>query len=183
MMAIYEESGLRLELPDGEHFRFADLPAYQALCGQHLKEMDFAWIIEPHLVLLEVRDYRRLVETLAGDDFLPRRRAEPPRRFQALIDKVTDTLLMLLAAWAGTASGQALRRQLPEAARHPKPLHLIVAIELPATLTTHLGPLRDALNQQLRGRIALADVSRVTLLDYDRLVTHPLFSPYLRKIL
>lgn len=181
-MAVYKESGLRLELPDGEHFRFADLPAYRALCGKHLKEMDFAWIIQSRLVLLEIRDYRDLADTLTGGDFLPKPQAESPGRFQALINKVTDSLLMLLAAWAETELGRQLRHQLPDVVKHPTPLRLIIAMELPVSLTAYLGPLRDALNQQLCGRIALADVPRVTLLDYDRLAAHPLFSPYVQKL-
>lgn len=59
-MATYVESGLCLDLPDGQHFRFADLPAYKALSGQHLKEMDFAWIADGKLVLLEVRSYAQI---------------------------------------------------------------------------------------------------------------------------
>lgn len=43
-MATYDESGLRLYLLDDKHFRFQDLPAYQPLKGQRLKEMDFCWL-------------------------------------------------------------------------------------------------------------------------------------------
>ncbi|WP_295431864.1 hypothetical protein [uncultured Thiodictyon sp.] len=181
-MVVYEESGLSVSLPVGAHFRFADLPGYQALCGQHLKEMDFAWIDNGELLLLEVRDYGGSCATLSGADFVPGQRLPIPWRFQTLIDKLTDSLLMLLAAWAGTGRGQALRAQLPTPARARLPLRLVVAIELPAALTIHLGPLRDMLNQRLRGRIALADVSSVALLDYTRLINHPRFRPYIRKL-
>jgi hypothetical protein len=36
-MAVYEESGLRLDLPDGAHFRFADTDSYRPLSGRFLK--------------------------------------------------------------------------------------------------------------------------------------------------
>ena len=107
-MATYEESGLRLTLPDDQHFRFADLAPYRSLSGQHLKEMDFAWIDQGKLILLEVRSYAQVTETLTGPDFMPTKGRAAPFRFQALLDKVTDTLLMLAAAWAGTGWGRTL---------------------------------------------------------------------------
>lgn len=172
-MAIYDESGLRFNLPDGLHFRLADLPAYKAVNGLSVKEMDFAWLDGGRLVVLEVRNYAQVTATLTGADLLPGQGQAPPFRFQALIDKVTDTTLMLLAAWAGTKWGLQLRADLPTPARTPLPLKLIVAVDLPQALTVHLLGLRDSLNARLRGRVVLADVDRVVLMDYARLVAHP----------
>lgn len=174
-MAIYQESGLRFDLPDGQHFRFADLAAYKAVSGLSMKEMDFAWIEGGRLFLLEVRSYAQVGTTLTGADFLPAQGQATPFRFQALIDKVTDTTLMLLAAWAGTAWGAQLRADLPTAARTPLPLKLIIAVELPPTLTMHLQGLRDSLNARLQGRVGIADVPRIALVDYGRLVADPVF--------
>lgn len=179
-MATYTESGLKVELPEGQHFRFADLPAYRALSGQHLKEMDFAWVHDGTLFLLEVRSYAQVTTTLTGADLLPVKGQPAPFRHQALIDKVTDSLLMLLAAWADTERGKAIRTSLPAPAQSKLPIKLIIAVELPAALSVHLQGLRDSLNDRLRGRIALADVRSVVLIDYTRLVTNPLFSPFIR---
>jgi hypothetical protein len=166
-MAVYEESALRVDLPDGSHFRFADLATYRGLSGQNLKEMDYAWLESGDgsgLVLLEIRSYAQVTETLTTRDF-----AKGARRFEALVDKVTDSLLMLGAAWAATRTGHDLSKELPEAARAPCPLRVILAVELPSALATHLGPLRDALNHRLRGRLQLFDVRAAALLDYARL--------------
>ncbi|CAN5467714.1 hypothetical protein BH10PSE16_BH10PSE16_04500 [soil metagenome] len=179
-MATYLESGLRLDLPDGQHFRFADLPAYQALSSYRLKEMDFAWLDGGKLFLLEVRSYAQVTETLTGAHFVPAKGQPAPFRYEALIDKVTDSLLMLLAAWAGSASGQALREGLPEGAKSRLPLKLVIAVDLPAKLAIHLQGLRDSLNARLRGRMALADVRNVVLIDYARLVADPRFSAFIR---
>lgn len=179
-MAIYNESGLRLDLPDGQHFRFVDLPAYKPLSGQHLKEMDFAWIAGGKLFLLEVRSYAQITETLIGADFIPVKGQPTPYRYQALIDKVTDSLLMMLAAWAGTDCGREIRTALPATTKSRLPLKLVIAVELPAHLAVHLPGLRDSLNERLRGRIALADVRSVALLDYSRLLAHPLFSAFIK---
>lgn len=174
-MAVYIESGLRLELPAGHHFRFADLAAYQSLSGQHLKEMDFAWIDAGKLFLLEVRSYAQITTTLTGADFVPRKGQPVPFRFEALIDKITDSTLMLMAAWADTAWGQQLKAQLPALAQVPLPMKLVVAVELPAPLAIHLQGLRDSLNARLKGRISVADVPTVVLVDYARLIANPAF--------
>lgn len=179
-MATYIESGLCLDLPDGQHFRFADLPAYMALKGLHLKEMDFAWIDGGKLFLLEVRSYTDVTETLTCTHFIPTKDQPTPFRFQALIDKVTDSLLMLLAAWADSGRGRAIRDALPAGALATLPLKLVIALDLPSHLTIHLQGLRDSLNAHLRGRIALADVRNVVLLDYARLVENPMFSAFIK---
>lgn len=180
-MATYEESGLRLTLPDDQHFRFADLAPYRSLSGQHLKEMDFAWIDgQGRLILLEVRSYAQVTETLTGPDFMPTKGRAAPFRFQALLDKVTDTLLMLAAVWSGTAWGRTLSPLLPLEARQPLPLKVVIAVDLPPALTVHLQGLRDSLNARLQGRLALVDVPRVVLIDHARLLSNPMFSSFVQ---
>ena len=179
-MALYNESGLTLDLPDGQHFRFAELAAYKRLNGQHLKEMDFAWVAQGKLFVLEVRSYAQVGSTLAGADFVAPNSEAKPYRYEALIDKLTDSLMMLLAAWADTAVGQSIKADLPLAARSRMPLKLVIALELPADLTVHLPVLRDSLNERMRGRIALADVRSVTLIDYSRLLANPMFGAFIK---
>jgi len=179
-MRTYKESGLELTLPEGQHFRFTDIPAYKSLSGCHLKEMDFVWIDQGRLVLLEVRDYSQVTDTLTGSDLVPASKQPVPFRFQALLDKVTDSLTMLLAGWAKTNWGQQFVSELPVAARQPMPLQIVVAVELPASLSVHLQGLRDSLNAHLKGRISLADVRTVTLVDYTRLAAHPKFSAFVK---
>ena len=179
-MAIYNESGLTFDLPDGQHFRFSELAAYKRLSGQHLKEMDFAWVAQGKLYMLEVRSYAQVGSTLAGADLVAVSGDAKPYRFEALIDKLTDSLMMLLAAWADTAVGQSIKAGLPVAARSRLPLKLVIALDLPAELTVHLPALRDSLNERMRGRMALADVRSVTLIDYPRLLANPIFSAFIK---
>jgi hypothetical protein len=87
---------------------------------------------------------------------------------------------MLLATWADSDRGQAISVDLPAAARHKLPLKLIVAVDLPAKLSVHLQGLRDSLNERLRGRIALADIRNVVLIDYARLVANPMFNGFIK---
>lgn len=175
-MTVYIESGLRLDLPNDQHFRFADLPPYQSVSGQYVKEMDFAWVSNGKLFLLEVRSYSQVTTTLTGADFVPTQGQPVPHRFQSLIDKITDSTLMLLAAWAGSAWGQQLTAAMPLDARPRMPLKLVIAIDLPGALAIHLQGLRDSLNARLRGRVALADVRSVVLIDYAHLINDPAFN-------
>lgn len=64
-MATYLESGLRLDLPDGQHFRFADLPVRLAVHLQGLQDSLNA-SLRGRMALADVRnvvlfDYARLV--------------------------------------------------------------------------------------------------------------------------
>ena len=177
-MPIYVESGLRLDLPAGLHFRFADTAAYQIVKSHSVKEMDFAWVDSGKLFLLEVRSYRQVAQRLSQADFMPVKGQAESFRFNALIDKVTDSVMMMLSAWSDTKWGQQLKAELPVEAQARIPLKLVIAVELPAPLAVHLQGLRDSLNARLKGRIALADVQGVVLIDYARLISNPAFNGY-----
>lgn len=181
-MAVYEESGLRLTLPDGAHFRLAATVGYRDLSGQHLKEMDFAWVHDGKLVFLEVKDFTETTAMLSGADFVPVKGQPTPRRFDDLIGKVTDTLMMLLAAWSGNDWGNRLCAELPAVARTPMPLVLAVGLDLPASLKVHLSAIRTAVNARLQGRLQLVGVGAVALMDYDTLMSRPTFAPYVTRL-
>lgn len=182
-MAVYRESGLSLDLPDGQHFRFADLGGYRELSGQHLKEMDFAWVNGGKLFLLEVRSYLAAAETatFSAADFVPAQATPAPRRFADLLAKVTDSVMMMLAVWADSTQGGKIAEGMPPAARQRLPLKLVIALDLPPALACHLQPLSDGLNSHLRGRIALADVKSVAVVDYGRLVTDTMFRNFIKR--
>lgn len=181
-MAVYEESGLRLELPDNAHFRLAATASYRPLSGQYLKEMDFSWVHEGKLVMLEVKDFSQTTAMLTASDFVPGKNQPAPWRFEELVGKITDSLLMLLAAWSGTAWGKSLSAELPAGSRKPVKLILAVALDLPANLKVYLGVLKTALNDRLKGRLKLAGVEAVALMDYDTMIARPTFSPYVTRL-
>lgn len=150
----YSESGLTVTLPTDSGFRFAELSGYLNLSGKHLKEMDFGWAANGHLWLLELRGYSQLPEEAnltAGDFVLPHasRGDDESRRsqwrFVTLVEKVTDSLLMLGAVWGGTPAGRELAAGMPEAVRRPLPVKVLVGLDLPPGLAVHLGAIRDSL--------------------------------------
>jgi hypothetical protein len=71
-MPIYEESGLRIELPDGDSFRFQDCSGYKSLSGKNLSEMDFGWwdSAKNILWLLDVKDYSHLTKRERMPEYL-----------------------------------------------------------------------------------------------------------------
>lgn len=181
-MAVYEESGLRFDLPEGAHFRLAAAASYRPLSGQHLKEMDFCWVHEGRLVLLEVKDFTATAAMLKGADFVPAKNHPNPWRFDELVCKITDTLLMMLAGWSGNPWDKGLLAELPAAVREPVKLVLAVGLDLPAHLKVYLGALKTALNDRLKGRLKLVGVEAVALMDYDTLISRPTFSPYVSRL-
>jgi hypothetical protein len=164
-MPDYNESGLRISLPDGHGFRFQDMPAYKGLSGQNLKEMDFGWWDSERGIvwLLEVKDYSdsSIGASLPVDHLLA-----------GLRDKATDALLILAAAWLGTDKGHDFSRSLPSSCRRltgnlPR-LKIVFVLKVGRRrISSDLPPLKDKLNQVLKGRVALFDVPSVILTDHN----------------
>lgn len=165
-MNYFDESGLRLYLANFPHFRFQDLPAYGPLKGQRLKEMDFCWQDESNrIVMLELKEFTRSRETLRASDLV-----DKAYRFETLINKVTDSLLMLAAVWLGTQKGLAFRDGMPQFVQQRLPIKIIIGLDLPQSLHSHYGVLRDKLNTRLRGRVALFDIDSIAVLNYQQLL-------------
>ncbi|RKZ50904.1 MAG: hypothetical protein DRR16_05610 [Candidatus Parabeggiatoa sp. nov. 3] len=172
-MTIYHESGLRLTLPAGKHFRFQDCKAYKSLNGQNLKEMDFCWWQEDEnrLWLIELKDYANLTPA----------ECLPNHLLDNLIAKATDSLLMLAACWAKTGKGQEFLSCLPssvqEFPRHPQQLKLklffILKIDV-SMFKDEIDALKYELNNRLRGRVALFNIRHVSLVDHLTVINHNL---------
>jgi len=172
-MTIYQESGLRLTLPEGKHFRFQDCQAYKSLSGQNLKEMDFGWWQEDKniLWLFELKDYANL--TL--NECLPN------HLLDNLITKAMDSLLMLAACWAKTGKGREFLSCLPSPVQnfpmHPEQLKLKLFFILKIDVNMfkdEIDALKYELNNRLRGRIALFNIKHVSLVDHLTVINHNL---------
>ncbi len=129
--------------------------------------MDFGWWDEQRrsLILLEIKD------------FTPGGKRSPGWLDEVLVelaDKAVDSLLMLAAAWIGTAVGREILTQIPNdcrrfpagaAAGKPR-LRLVFVIKLPRSGRKEgLAHLNDKLKTLLRGKLALFDGPLLQVVD------------------
>jgi hypothetical protein len=160
------ESGFKITVPSATSFRLSESPAYKALSGLSLKEMDVGWwdsetkkIILVELKGFEIwKEFDKSTETAHG------------HLMAVLNGKATDTLLMLAATWVGTNTGNRLQASLPsEAHRYPGEgnIKLIFLIDTPLSRRALLSPMKDAVNKELAGRMRLFGVRNVILVDLE----------------
>ncbi len=173
-MSVFQESGLQITLPVGENFRFQDCPSYQKLKGKNLSEMDFCWwdAGKNTLWLLEVKDYShfRPPQGFTGNsaDYL----------LNKLINKATDSLLILASAWFGSLQGQEICGDLPVFCHSfptkPKKIRIVFIFKITdPNIKLQLRDLKDSLQIKLKGRLSLFDTN-VTLTDHETAIQNGL---------
>ncbi|WP_437669558.1 hypothetical protein [Sorangium sp. So ce131] len=159
------ESGFEVALPAGG-FRFCDIGAYRSLSGKNLKEIDFGWWDQRwhKLVLLELKgrevwDAARVGEAQASSHLI-----------EVCGQKAIDSLLMLSAAWAGTAACADILAALPSESRvYPgdNKVKLVFLVDVPEGKRELLTPVRDALNAKLKGKLALFGIEAVAVVTLE----------------
>jgi hypothetical protein len=158
-MPEFLESGLKIILPDDHSFRLQDCQVYKKLSGKNLSEMDFGWydITKNILLLLEIKEYSELQpEDKLIERLLPK-----------LVDKATDTLLILSSIWSKSAKGQELATDLPVSCQNfPQRIKIVFVFNIHNPQLKMILPiLKTKLNSRLKGRIALFDLRDITLTD------------------
>ncbi len=163
-MPIFEESGLRITLPDGESFRFQDCPSYKTLNGKNLSEIDFGWwdSAKQTFWLLEIKDYSHLTPAERLPNYL----------LEKLTNKVTDSLLILSSIWSGSLQGQEIRAELPTFCHtfpiQPSKIKIVFVLKISNPhLKLELSPLKTRLRDKLGGRLQVFDITHVTLVDHE----------------
>jgi hypothetical protein len=162
------ESGFVVRLPKATSFRFSECAAYKSLSGRFLKEMDVGWWDEKNsiLILLELKGR----EIWDGFDF--GKGKAHIRLMEGIKTKATDTLLILTAVWIRTQVGQAMRGDLPHSI-HSYPgddkIRLIFLIDTPDSRKSLLLPLKERINNELAGRIALFGIKKLRIVDFESL--------------
>ncbi len=165
-MRVITESGFKVIVPERQSFRFCENPTYQHLSGLRIKEMDIGWweVSRNKLILLELkgieiwREFDRDKDT--AFKFL----------LKSIEKKATDVLLMLAAIWTETEIGKKLKESLPDEVHHYHGegcLKLIFLLDTPGFRRPLLGPIKDAINRELAGRLRLFGVQRLTIVDFD----------------
>lgn len=165
---VFEESGFRVHAP-APAFRFCELKSYRTLSGRRLKEMDVGWWDKSpegteRLLLLEVKGAE--VWQSPPDD------PKKPHEYlvRTCVDKATDTLLMLSAAWNPTTWGDGLAKELPpQLVPYPGDgaLKLVFLIDIPAGRRELLLAVRDEINGRLAGRLGIFGIKSVSVIDFE----------------
>ena len=162
-MPPFEESGLRVTLPEVGSFRFSACATYHRLSGRQVTEMDVGWWDEARqaIYLLEIKDYSR-------------HEAKKDLRSN-LIAKGRDCLVMLHASWRDVSDvGRALLRELPERCRTPQRLRLFFVLkDGDAGHAKELIPaIKDDLENHIKAYAELLGMGRldVVLLDHVKAI-------------
>jgi len=150
----YTESGISVNMPDKQHFRFESLKTYQKLSGTGIKEMDFCWLkggfdMEKTFVLMEI--WNKAPEQTVIED---------------LTGKVIDSLMMLASLWLPNGY---LCKDVP-GSFHTPPNSIEVFIIMRGDINVHdnahhLVALKDILNSKLKSRLRLFNIEEVMVLD------------------
>lgn len=156
----HPESGLYFDPPHARCFRWDTCPDFKIFKGLGLAEMDFGWRDETTgtLHLLELKDYST-------------RDLSPDWLIGDLVQKATDSLLLLASVWYGFPRGDAIRACLPDewhehAERQPIQLNFV----LKTADVVPLHDLQDRLRNKLLGRqelLALRTVTTVYLVNHE----------------
>jgi hypothetical protein len=90
-MPKFTESNITLDFPDGNFFRFSSCAGYQALSGNHFKEMDACWYDAGSNVywLMELKDYSSA--SLTASDTIEQKSWD-------MVKKAIDSICMFLAS-------------------------------------------------------------------------------------
>lgn len=170
-MPVFEESGLLVTLPGETAFRFCDLSTFKSLSGRQISEMDYAWRHDEKsaLCLMEVKDY-----SAEGREL-------PKHLLAKLVAKGRDCLVLLRAAWSElSASGRALREELPALCREELPVRLFFVVKGdPVVLKKEGFPfMQDHLRACIEGYAELLGVRAplVLLIDHEKAVRMGLVS-------
>jgi hypothetical protein len=159
----FDESGLRVTLPEGCSFRLEDCRAYQRLGGRQVSEMDFGWWDDGRqaIQLLELKDYSTRTPSF---ELLPK-----------LVAKGRDCLVMLHAVWQSLSdTARALGAELPERCRAPQKLRLFFVVKTGTGGLSRVDilPLKDSLESHIKAYAELLGVRGliVFLLDHDKAI-------------
>ncbi|MDP8207033.1 MAG: hypothetical protein P9L92_10250 [Candidatus Electryonea clarkiae] len=155
-MTDFEESGMKITLPDNDCFRFEDITALSNIRNKGLKDMDFGWWDNSKnvLFLLEVKET-----------------SDPSSYETAIVEKVVDTLLTLSASWIPTLRGKSIARELPSSCQSflnpPHKLQIVIIFKIQRTNIQGLHTLQDSVRNKLEGKVKLFDMVRnsVKLMD------------------
>jgi hypothetical protein len=174
----FEESGIRVDFPDCNWFRFCDMPTYTSLSGQNLKEMDCGWWDNQQDVLWLIELKGEEVWLSESSQMMrqckqierPSLSRQEPKLLHTLLVKAVDSLLLLGSIWSGTRTGNEFLNHLPSGlSSYPGDgnIELLFVIDTPHQRQGSMIFVRDQLNRLLQGKLKLYNIRRIEVLDIN----------------
>jgi hypothetical protein len=147
-MAI-TESGITLDFPDNNFFRFQDCTAYSTL--QNLKEMDACWYDQASdvLFLIELKDWKnaRISEELDPkytlDEIQEKKKGISNHRKHELVKKSVDSVSMCLSMILQHPQGKAIQNCAPFSITRSTQIKLLSIINWTDSDVTYLSNMND----------------------------------------
>jgi hypothetical protein len=170
-MPIYQESGMKIHLPDSESFRISDCTTWEKkLKLNTLKEMDFGFWDrnKQQIILIEVKDFTQLNHPKAKES------KKPEDFIESFVKKGTDMLILLSGIWINSTHGTDMKQEiLTTCPNFPNTLCKFKLIFVVKTNDPNAGiwlqPLGTKIRNKMHGRTLLFNLDPNTdllLLDH-----------------
>lgn len=161
-MAGFIESGITLDFPTEDWFRFERTEPHKSISCFNFKEMDACWIDyeDKKFYAIELKDY-----TATGSLEL----ANSANRKWNITKKVIDTMQMFLAAKYQSAFGQILESE-KNVDLHSSCLeaYFITIINVAESSKGYMGAFKDDCLKTLKGYTKVWDNAHVTVMTYEQ---------------
>jgi len=141
------EGRLVVSVPEDRYFRLEESPTYEAIKGQKLTEVDFAWMIDSDeaLWLMELKDY--------GGNRRPTIAEKAEDLRNDLSKNIAHALLLVPTVWADTRLGRKLKRDVeetfPDFPEEATPIHGVAVLNADKYDPTTIGALTTAVRSSL----------------------------------
>ena len=149
-MATYIESGISLNFPDENHFRFEKCETYCKLNGFGFKEMDACWfdIENNKFFCVELKDYTLANMRLKSQDII-----------ENLVNKSVHTLQMLNARILNTEFSTGFNDDVSFPFPENAEINLISILKLDKKQKADFNPIRDVIKGRLKPYQKLFDIN------------------------
>ena len=158
----HEENGIIVNFPDMNYFQFESCPAYTAISGQKVREMDFGWYesVADTLWLVELKGFFHPVNTLHQPTDLSSAQTVEGK-LSELYEKSLHSLCMISSNRNGTAG--CFRSNFSNTST----LKLVHILSVMPGQETYLQPMSDKLNNLLKPVKSIFRVNEIAIVPHS----------------
>jgi len=162
-MPGFTESGITLNFPDSNFFRFATCTGYAALSGNYFKEMDACWYDSSRNLywLIELKDFT--LATLSS-----------PQNVEArawnLLKKAVDSLCMFLSSRHGYPFDSNLNPCLPAIPNASTEFKFITVVHCSTSQAADIQLLHDSFRSKFKPYADLFGITHYAVIEHSRAI-------------